>query len=221
MLRHAAGRLLTRAAGARGVASAAPAAAAPSAAEATAESKAEFLRKIEPHLGMLAPPDFPSNFAPKAPGGGAPAEGAAAATALPAKLTLNFFVPHETVCQGEAVDLVLLPAVTGDFGAMPGHVPTVAQLRPGVVTVHRETDKDVSKYFVSGGFAFVHADSSADVCAVEAVALADLDPDAVRAGLAEHTARLAAVQGKGDDYEAAAAQAGVEVFGAMAAALGQ
>ena len=29
------------------------------------------------------------------------------------------------------VDLALLPAVTGDFGVMPGHVPTVAQLRPG------------------------------------------------------------------------------------------
>ena len=29
---------------------------------------------------------------------------------------------------------MLLPALTGDFGVMPGHVPTVAQLRPGVVT---------------------------------------------------------------------------------------
>lgn len=46
------------------------------------------------------------------------------------------------------VDMVLVPAVTGDFGAMPGHVPTVAQLRPGVVTVHKEMDKDVKKYFV-------------------------------------------------------------------------
>lgn len=27
------------------------------------------------------------------------------------------------------IDLVLVPAVTGDFGVMPGHVPTVAQLR--------------------------------------------------------------------------------------------
>ncbi len=81
------------------------------------------------------------------------------------------------------VDLVLLPAVTGDFGVMPGHVPTVAQLRPGVVTIHSELDKEIEKYFVSSGFAFVHADSSADVCAVEAVKVADLDPEAVRAGL--------------------------------------
>lgn len=49
------------------------------------------------------------------------------------------------------VDLVLLPATTGDFGVMPGHVPTVAQLRPGVVTIHSELDKDIEKYFVSAG----------------------------------------------------------------------
>ena len=81
------------------------------------------------------------------------------------------------------VDLVLLPALTGDFGVMPGHVPTIAQLRPGVVTVHKTLDKEVDKYFVSSGFAFVHADSSADVCAIEAVKLEDLDPEAVRSGL--------------------------------------
>ena len=41
------------------------------------------------------------------------------------------------------VDMVLLPSTTGDFGVMPGHVPTVAQLRPGVVTIHSELDKSV------------------------------------------------------------------------------
>ena len=38
---------------------------------------------------------------------------------------------------------MLLPSTTGDFGVMPGHVPTVAQLRPGVITVHKELDKQV------------------------------------------------------------------------------
>jgi F-type H+-transporting ATPase subunit delta len=148
--------------------------------------------------------------------------------------------------------------VTGDFGVMPGHVPTVAQLRPGVQTIHNELDTDVEKYFVSAGFAFVHADSTADVCAVEAVKVEDLDPEAVRAGLAvslphsssslcapslgcgcsrlslrltspllvppssiqEYTGKLVASQSKGDDYETAAAQIGVEVYSAMNAAVG-
>ena len=118
------------------------------------------------------------------------------------------------------VDMVLLPAVTGDFGAMPGHVPTIAQLRPGVVTMHNEMDKDVEKYFVSGGYAFVHADSTTDVVSVEAFKLDELDTDAVRAGLQEYTAKVAQLQGggKGDDYEIAAAQIGVEVYSAMNAA---
>ena len=37
------------------------------------------------------------------------------------------------------------PIWKGDFGVMPGHVPTVAQLRPGVVTVHNTLDKEVDK----------------------------------------------------------------------------
>ena len=45
------------------------------------------------------------------------------------------------VVRSPQVDMVLLPSTSGDFGVMPGHVPTVAQLRPGVVTVHTELDK--------------------------------------------------------------------------------
>ena len=96
----------------------------------------------------------------------------------------------------------------------------MAELRPGLVTVHKELDKTVEKYFVSGGFAFVHEDSTADVCAVDAVPLDDLDPEAMKAGLAEYVSKLASVQAKGDDYEIAAAQVGVEVYSAMNAAVG-
>lgn len=61
------------------------------------------------------------------------------------------------------------------------------------MTVHKELDKDVTKYFVSGGFAFVHPDSTADICAVEAVKVSDLDADAVRAGLQVGAATLRAL----------------------------
>lgn len=135
----------------------------------------------------------------------------------PEKLTLNMYMPHAIEFSKAEVDMVLVPAVSGDFGVLPGHVATVAQLRPGVVAVHLD-DKDVRKYFVSSGFAFVHADSSADICAVEAVPLDQLDVEAVKKGLAEYQSKL--VNAK-DDYEKAAAQVGVEVTGAMASALGQ
>ena len=38
--------------------------------------------------------------------------------------------------------------------------------------------------------------------------------------LQEYTAKLGALQAKGDDYEIAAAQIGVEVYSAMSAAVG-
>lgn len=173
----------------------------------------EFLSRFaEVAPPMLNPPHFSSDFLPKE-------DAAEKATGIPEKLTLNFYKPHDVEFAKAPVDLVLIPAVTGDFGVMPGHVATVAQLRPGVVTVHKELDKQVDKYFVSSGFAFVHDDSTADLCVVESVKLDELDPEAVRAGLAEYTAKLAASQAKGDDYETAAAQIGVEVYSAMSSAL--
>jgi len=74
-----------------------------------------------------------------------------------------------------------------------------------------------AQYFVSSGFAFVNADSTTDVCAVEAVPLEELDPEAVKQGLADYQSKL--VNAK-DDYEKAVAQAGVEVCSAMNSALG-
>eukprot|EP00976_Prorocentrum_cordatum_P003751 73357-Prorocentrum_minimum.AAC.6 len=136
---------------------------------------------------------------------------------IPEKLTFNFYMPHKTIYDAEKVDMVLVPATAGDFGVLPGHVPTVAQLKPGVMSVHKD-DKDIVKYFVSSGFAFVHADSSAEVCAVEAVELDHLDPQVVKEQLAEYNNKL--INAK-DDYEKAAAQIGVEVTSAMNAALNQ
>uniref|UniRef100_A0A061R2X3 F-type H+-transporting ATPase subunit delta n=1 Tax=Tetraselmis sp. GSL018 TaxID=582737 RepID=A0A061R2X3_9CHLO len=163
--------------------------------------------------GVMEPPKFPGDYSktklsevdPSAP--------------MPGKVSFNFYLPHQVIHQNSEVDMVLLPATTGDFGIMPGHVPVVAQLRPGVVTVHKELDKEVERYFVSSGFAFVHPDSSADVCAVEAVPVDDLDPAAISSGLSDYSAKLASAQSKGDEYEAATAQIGVDVFSAMNSAV--
>lgn len=183
--------------------------------EAAAQDKGPkaFTEKFLPNMiGSAVNPQYPSDFIKKAEK--SQEEG------VPEKLTLNFFLPHKQEVKAAKVDMVLVPAVTGDFGVCPGHVPTVAQLRPGVVTIHNTLDKEVDKFFVSSGFAFVHADSSADVVAVEAVKLEDLDTEAVRAGLQDYLDKLASVQAKGDDYEIAAAQIGVEVYSAMSSAVG-
>mmetsp|Transcript_3121 Transcript_3121/g.8592 ORF Transcript_3121/g.8592 Transcript_3121/m.8592 type:complete len:235 (-) Transcript_3121:2240-2944(-) len=181
-------------------------------ASASEASKEAFLKKwAEVAPSTLDPPSFASEFAAKSE---KPADGAP----VPSKLTFNFYLPHEKPYSAAEVDMVLVPAVTGDFGVMPGHVPTAAQLRPGVLTV-QEDEGTSKKFFVSSGFAFVHADSTADVCAVEAFPVEDLDAATVEAGLADYTAKLASATSGGDDYEAAAAQIGVEVYSAMNAAI--
>lgn len=74
----------------------------------------------------------------------------------------------------------------------------------------------VQQYFVSSGFAFVHANSVTDVMAVEAVPVEQLDGEAVKKALADYQAKL--VNAK-DDYEKAAAQIGIEVTQAMESAV--
>ena len=104
--------------------------------EAQRESVKDFLEKFKQHApSTMDPPNFPSDFLP-------PAREVPATP--PAKLTLNFYMPHEIEYEGAEVDSIQLPAVTGDMGVLPGHVPTVAQLRPGVVAVNMD-DKETKK----------------------------------------------------------------------------
>jgi F-type H+-transporting ATPase subunit delta len=100
------------------------------------------------------------------------------------------------------------------MGVLPGHVSTIAELKPGVLSVHE--GNDVTKYFVSSGFAFIHANSITDVVAVEAVPLEQIDPNLVQKGLAEFTAKLGPAS---TDLEKGEAQIGVDVHSALNAAL--
>lgn len=52
-----------------------------------------------------------------------------------------------------------MPSFSGSFGILPSHVPTLAVLRPGVVTVF-ENDGAQKKYFVSSGTVTINEDSS-------------------------------------------------------------
>jgi F-type H+-transporting ATPase subunit delta len=112
------------------------------------------------------------------------------------------------------VDMIIIPATTGQMGVLPGHVATIAELKPGVVSVHE--GNDVTKYFVSSGFAFIHANSYADVIAVEAVPIDQIDPNLVQKGLAEFTQKLSSAS---TDLEKAEAQIGVELHSALNFAL--
>ncbi len=115
--------------------------------------------------------------------------------------------------------MVTIPAVSGVMGILGDHAPTIAQLRPGVVTVHGNDIADVThKYFISGGFAEVKADSTANVQAIEAVKFEDLDAGQARKQLDEANAALLKAS---TEAEKAQVQIAIEVSEAVLQALEQ
>uniref|UniRef100_A0A0E0I125 ATP synthase subunit delta', mitochondrial n=1 Tax=Oryza nivara TaxID=4536 RepID=A0A0E0I125_ORYNI len=203
MLRHAARRLATtRAAAAAGRSSRALSTAEVPAEAATDSAFAEAWKKVAPNIEAPATPM--SLMQPRPP----------TLAAIPSKLTVNFVLPYKSEIANKEVDMVIVPATTGQMGVLPGHVSTIAELKPGVLSVHE--GNDITKYFVSSGFAFVHANSIADIVAVEAVPLDQIDPAAVQQGLAEFNAKLGSAS---TELEKAEAQIGVDVHSALNAAL--
>ena len=106
----------------------------------------------------------------------------------------------------------MLPGLEGYFGVKANHLPYVAQLKPGMVELHSGTD--IRKWFVSGGFAFIHANSVTDVCVLEAAQLDQIDPAAVKSAMTAATAGAG-----GDEVEVALAAAAAELFQALDTAL--
>ena len=49
------------------------------------------------------------------------------------QVNLNFTSPGASIYTDTAVDLVIIPGVSGDYGVTAGHTPTISELRPGTV----------------------------------------------------------------------------------------
>jgi F-type H+-transporting ATPase subunit delta len=125
------------------------------------------------------------------------AEEAAASTAPTTGMTFNFAMPDKTLYEKANVEMVIVPGVDGFFGITPGHVPTIAELKPGMVSVQEVAGGDLKKYFVSGGFATI-------------------DADMVKTGLAQYQAAYASAA---DDTQKSEAEIGVDCYQAMAYSL--
>ncbi|CAH0516641.1 unnamed protein product [Peronospora belbahrii] len=110
-----------------------------------------------------------------------------------------------------------IPGVIGEYGVTAGHAPVLAQLKPGVIKVHVEREKDVQSFFTAGGFALTHANSVTDIACVELVKVEDIDPEKAQADLATYQAKLASAP-EGSE-EKLNAQIGVDTLAAMVAAV--
>ncbi|MCB1357001.1 MAG: F0F1 ATP synthase subunit epsilon [Maritimibacter sp.] len=98
--------------------------------------------------------------------------------------------PARRLASGQAT-AVQIPGADGDFTAMANHAPTIATIRPGIVTVQAATGAE--KYVVTGGFAEISPEG-ASVLAERAMpvgevtqAVIDEFVDAAKAALANAT----------------------------------
>jgi F-type H+-transporting ATPase subunit epsilon len=128
--------------------------------------------------------------------------------------TLQFdLVSPERLLLSGPVEMVIVPGVEGDFGALPEHSNLISLIRPGVLYVYKD-GKQSERIFVGGGFAEVTA-SGCTVLAEEATPVAEIDrPKAEQAV----TDAREDVEDAKDDTHRALAQAVLKVAEARLAA---
>lgn len=123
------------------------------------------------------------------------------------QMAFTFAAPNGVHYDGASVKQVDVPSLAGSFGILPNHVPALAVLKPGVVTVY-EDDGDVKKFFVSSGSVTVNEDASVQILAEEAHSIDAIDVAEARTALAE---AQSAVGAAADDTARVEAQIAVEV----------
>jgi F-type H+-transporting ATPase subunit epsilon len=89
-----------------------------------------------------------------------------------AELHFELVSPSRLLFSGNVAS-VTIPGTEGDMGILPGHAPVLSTLRPGVVTITRESGP-AEKIFVRGGFAEVNP-GGLTLLAETAIPLAELD----------------------------------------------
>uniref|UniRef100_A0A023F868 F-ATPase delta subunit n=1 Tax=Triatoma infestans TaxID=30076 RepID=A0A023F868_TRIIF len=127
------------------------------------------------------------------------------------EMSFTFAAANQVFYNNANVKQVDVPSFSGSFGILPNHVPTLAVLKPGVVTVF-EKDGNAKKIFVSSGTITINDDSSVQVLAEEAHPLEDLDGAAARDQLSKATSELSRAT---TDIEKAEAQIALEAAEAL------
>jgi F-type H+-transporting ATPase subunit epsilon len=75
---------------------------------------------------------------------------------MPNKLKLNLITPQAQLLKDQEVDIVVLPALLGEMGILPGHIPVLVQLTYGELRYKQNGQE--SDFAVMGGFVEVKDD---------------------------------------------------------------
>ena len=115
--------------------------------------------------------------------------------ALSTFLGVNLVTPKGVVTQSET-DSVQAPGELGEFELLPGHVPMLTALRPGVLTIGT---KARARYAVGPGYLRIDPAGSVEILVEQAVAATEIDIDAARKDLQSAEAELAKWGDKAQD----------------------
>jgi ATP synthase F1 epsilon subunit len=106
---------------------------------------------------------------------------------LSTNLAVNLVTPRGVVAHTDA-DSVQAPGELGEFELLPGHVPMLTALRPGVLTIGT---KQRARYAVSSGYLRVDPSGAVEILVEQALPAGEVDADAAKKDLASAEAELA------------------------------
>jgi F-type H+-transporting ATPase subunit epsilon len=102
-------------------------------------------------------------------------------------LGLNLVTPKGVIAHTDT-DSVQAPGELGEFELLPGHVPMLAALKPGVLTIG---NKARTRYAVSSGYLRIDPAGAVEILVEQAVAAKDIDAAAAKTDLAAAEAAIA------------------------------
>jgi F-type H+-transporting ATPase subunit epsilon len=119
------------------------------------------------------------------------------AAGLPTFLGVNLVTPRGVVAHTDT-DSVQAPGELGEFELLPGHVPMLTALRPGVLTIGA---KQRTRYAVSSGYLRVDPVGSVEILVEQALPAKDINAEDARNELKTVEAELAKWGDKAQDGE--------------------
>lgn len=109
------------------------------------------------------------------------------ASGLSTILGVNLVTPRGVVAHTDA-DSVQAPGELGEFELLPGHIPMLTALRPGVLTIGTKVR---ARYAVSSGYLRVDPSGAVEILVEQAMPSKDIDAEAAKKELAAAEAELA------------------------------
>ena len=101
-------------------------------------------------------------------------------------LAVNLVTPKGVVAHTDT-DSVQAPGELGEFELLPGHVPMLTALKPGVLTIGI---KQRAVYAVSSGYLRVDPHGAVEILVEQAVPASEIDPAAAKAEASTAEAEL-------------------------------